>query len=388
MALFTAMTICFLLATGMGVALLGSVKLSLAARLGIDEARVGGMVSVFGFTMIPVVLTAGFVTDFVGRPAVLLAGGSLMAASLVLLACARSYAVAFAAIVLLSGGWSALVNVVNVLTPIAFRGDEAFATNLANVFFGAGAFLTPLGVSALLRRYTLSQVLGLVAGLVAVPVGLSLGVDFTTLVASPGSAAAGSTAGWDTGRLVRDTVMWLCGFTLFFYGPLEASMAAWATTYLGDRGHSASRAARYLSAFWLAFMAARLGTAFGLPKGLEAPYLVGLAVAAFGVLCWIAQCRSAALAAGLVVAAGLVFGPIFPTLMAILLQHVPASAHGRAVGMLFAVGGIGWTLIPMALGAYASRVGVPRGFRVAAGAAAGLAAITALLANAWHRGVP
>ena len=48
------MMLAVLLVTGMGAALLGSVKLALASRLKIDEARVGGLVSLFGFVMIPV----------------------------------------------------------------------------------------------------------------------------------------------------------------------------------------------------------------------------------------------------------------------------------------------------------------------------------------------
>jgi hypothetical protein len=49
--------------------------------------------------------------------------------------------------VLLGAAWSLLINVGNVLTPVAFPGSTAYATNLANVFFGLGAFLTPLAVA-------------------------------------------------------------------------------------------------------------------------------------------------------------------------------------------------------------------------------------------------
>jgi fucose permease len=77
----------------------------------------------------------------------------------------------------------------------------------------------------------------------------------------------------------------------------------------------------------------------------------------------------------LVIAAGLVFGPVFPTLMAVLLGHFAPSVHGRAVGLLFAVGGIGWTIVPILIGAYASRTSVQRGFTVAVGAAVGLCAV-------------
>src|SRR5262249_19391423 len=122
----------------MVTALLGSLKVPWAKRLAIDEARVGGLVSVFGFAMIPVILLAGFLTDWVGRQGVFLTGSFLFTGSLVLLALARRYPIALAAVVLLSAAWAALINVGNVLTPVAFGGDGpgsvAFATNLAHVF--------------------------------------------------------------------------------------------------------------------------------------------------------------------------------------------------------------------------------------------------------------
>src|SRR5688572_27447910 len=104
-----------------------------------DEARVGGLVSIFGFAMIPVILTAGFLTDLAGRQVVLIGGGVLLAASLALLAWARAYPAALAAVILMSTGWALLINAGNVLTPLAFGGSIAYATNLANVFFGIGA---------------------------------------------------------------------------------------------------------------------------------------------------------------------------------------------------------------------------------------------------------
>src|SRR5215475_328006 len=82
MSFLQPMMVAALVVGGMGVALLGSVKVPLARRLGIDEARVGGLVSVFGFTLIPVILTAGFLTDLIGRQVVLIGGSALLAAGL------------------------------------------------------------------------------------------------------------------------------------------------------------------------------------------------------------------------------------------------------------------------------------------------------------------
>jgi len=365
-----------LLVSGMGVALLGSIKVPLAARLDIDEARVGGLVSLFGFTLIPVILAAGFLTDLMGRQVVLVAGSLLLAASLGLLARARRYPMALAAVVLMSAGWALGINVGNVLTPLAFPGDLAHATNLANVFFGIGAFITPLATAYLVRRTTLGLALGLFAGLAMLPALLALGIDFTAFAPAtqPGDIAASGTS-----ALLRDPIMWLCGFALFFYGPLEASLGAWTTTYLGEQGHRESTAAGFLSGFWLAFMASRLITAFTLSHGREGPLLVILSMASMAVLGAMVLARGRPVSALLVLAAGAVFGPIFPTLLAILLGHFAPSLHGRAVGMLFAIGGIGWTSIPILLGAVAGRSGVRRALAVAVAAAAGLFGVTLAL---------
>src|SRR5262249_39862185 len=102
------MMVAALLVSGMGVAVLGGVKVPLAKRLVIDEARVGGLVSIFGFVLIPVVLTAGFVTDHVGRQGVFITGSVLFACSLVLLAAGRKYPMALAAVLLLGAAWAML----------------------------------------------------------------------------------------------------------------------------------------------------------------------------------------------------------------------------------------------------------------------------------------
>src|SRR5205085_10721875 len=140
-----------------------------ARRLQIHEDRVGGLVSMFGFIMMPVVLTAGFLTDLVGRQGVLVAGTLALSASLFLLARARGYLTALAAVLLLGAGWSFLINVGNVLTPVAFPGSPAQATNLANVFFGLGAFLTPLLVAGLTRMLSLGGALAVLGALVLTP---------------------------------------------------------------------------------------------------------------------------------------------------------------------------------------------------------------------------
>lgn len=385
MTLLQTMMVAALLVSGMGAALLGSIKVPLARALDIDEIRIGGLVSIFGFILIPVIGPAGMLTDLVGKQAVLMAGSVGMAVSLFLLSAARSYFAALSAVLLLGAAWALLVNVGNVLTPLAFPGSStAYATNLACMFFGMGAFLTPLGTTFLLSRAALPGVLATLGVLALVPGGLALGVDFAALTTSSSTQADSSTS-VSTMSLLSNTTLLLCSLAFFFYGPLEASLGAWTTTYLGDQGVRETKAATMLSCFWLALMAARLLTAFALPKGMENVVLVALGLACVVVLTGVVLSRDPRLSMAMVVAAGFVFGPIFPTLMAIMLDHVDPAAHGRAVGVFFAIGGLGWTFIPILIGAYARRTSVQRGFSIAVAAALGLAVMTLIL---WVLSMP
>lgn len=378
---FQATWVAGLLVCGMGVALLGSVKVALARRLEMDEVRVGGLVSMFGFAMIPVMLVMGFLTDLLDKQMVLIAGSLLITASLVILALGRRYWAALLAVVLLSAGWSGLVNVLNVLMQQAFGGSPTYAMNLGNFFFGLGAFLTPLVVALLLKRTGFVPTLIVLAVVSLVPGVLVSQLDFSKLVSAASAEAAGPAAGPGVGVLLTDPIMWLTALALLFYAPMEATMGAWTTTYLGDKGASETLAATMLSGFWLAFMLSRLGTAL-LVKALADnsiaidtnALIIGFSI--FCILVWagVVASPNRAMACTMVVLAGLAFGPTFPTIIGVLTGHVDQAVAGRAVGLFFMIGGIGWSVIPILIGAYARRAGVQKAFLIAVGAAAGLIA--------------
>jgi len=381
--MLTLMQIGGLIVGGMCHALLGSVKVPLAGKLRIDEAKVGGLVGIFGFTLIPTVLAAGFLVDALGQQAVLCGGFALLIVSLALLSQARSYGLALAAVLLLGVGWSALVNVLNVTSPPAFlRPDQiakhmAYAMNLGDFIFGMGAFATPLLIAFLVPRIRLERTLLVPAGITVLPLVLALGVQWHKLATSHDQTVSGG-----LGILLSDPVVWLCCAAFFCHVPIEASVAAWATTLMTGRGVSEAKAATLLSVFWLTFTGSRLATALLLPAGADTLLIAALAALCIAFTIGIAISRSPGLTCSLVVAAGLILGPIFPTLIAVLLGHVQPSLHGRAVGIFFCIGGIGWTAIPMLIGAYAKRTSVQRAFLIAA-VCAGLLTGLSLALHGW-----
>jgi len=390
MTLLQTFMVVSLPATGMCYAVLGALKLPLAERLKMNEAKVGGLVSSFGFMVGPIILLCGFLADALGRKGVWISGSMLVAISLFMLARTKKYSWAVVAVALLSGGWAAMINVGNVLMYLAYA-NVFMATNLLDFFFGLGAFLTPTVTVLLIRRFGFTHAVTLLGALLIVPAVFSLAVNMQSApVAQPVSFSA----------LAGDPIMWLCALTLMFWVSIESCTAAWTTTFingLAPAGEASERSRRIaawtLSGFWLCFMGARLLTALifhsgTTPEGEAAAKSamlhtvqvarvthIVLAALCILVLLGIVFSRKRALTIALILLAGLLYGPFFPNLMAILLSHFPVEVHGRAVGILFATASIGWTVFPMVIGAVATRSTLQRGFLVAVGCGVALLAL-------------
>ena len=376
-------TVAALLAGGMGIALLGSVKVPLAKKLAIDETRVGGLISVFGFAMIPVMLAAGFLTDMINKQAVLVCGALLMAGGLMVLSRAKQYIFALAAVLLLSTAWSGQINVLNVIQFKAFEGDPAFVTNLANFFFGLGAFLTPLVVAYMLRKAGFTAAMAVLSAFMVMVAILAFAVDFgefyPAIAADVSEKTADPASQPGVSTLLGNPILWLTAMAMFFFSPIEVGVSTWITTFLGENDLAEGTAAMVLSAFWLLYTFARLCTAFLLPAGGETIFILVCALLCIAVLAGMVFCRNRQMAVVTVLLAGIIFGPSFPTIIAVLLGHTHESLHGRAVGIFFAIGGIGWTLIPMLIGAYAQRTSIQRGFLMAMLSAVGMTIVAVML---------
>ncbi len=246
--------------------------------------------------------------------------------------------------------------------------------NLGDFIFGMGAFLTTMLVAFLIRKIRLERTFLVLASLALVPLALGFGVDWSALVHQ-----ATETVGDGLGILLTDPVVWLCCLAFFCHVPTEVSVATWATSLMIDKGVSEASAATLLSVFWFTFMGSRLMTALMLPVGADIILVITMSAFSIALTLAIALSRSTLLTCVTVVLAGLILGPIFPTLLAILLSHVAPSLHGRVVGLFFCIGGIGWTVMPVLIGAYAKRTTIQRAFLIAAVMATALTAITTTL---------
>ena len=378
----TTMQVAALSIAGMCHALLGSIKVPLARQLEIDESRVGGLVSVFGFTLIPMAFAAGIFADSFGRDTVLVGGFVLLILSVLVLAHLKSYGMAVLSVLLLGTGWSALVNVLNVLQGPSFLPLEEIKTlsnamNLGDFVFGMGAFLMPIVVGYSLRRMGLRSTFVVFASLMIIPLVLSFMIDWQRI--APAEAVASSFTFSD---LLQDRVVWICCIAFLFHVPVEACVATWATTLMIDRGVTEKKSNLLLSAFWLTFTLSRLIAALSIPKGTDHAVVIGLAVIMLVVVLGLVISRVKAQTTTLLILAGLILGPIFPILIAQLVGHVSAELpgmEGRAIGLFFCIGGIGWAGIPFIVGKLADRLGLQKSFLAVAACSAGLVVMCTVL---------
>ena len=238
-----------------------------------------------------------------------------------------------------------------------FPENEMASQNLGNVFFGLGALLAPALVTGLVRRLDYRPAVGVLALLCLVPALLAAFTEQNEFRSEGGSA--------NLAEVLHSRLFWMAGLVFLLYAPLEGSLGTWATQYLTDRGFRASRAAWFLSGFWLMFLSARLVTALVLERqALSATKAAGwlivlpaLAAAVFlGNMAGARTRWSGALGLLLV---GAFFGPIFPTLVGILFTLFPRE-RGTAYGAMFAIGAAGNLLLPPLFGVYARRRTVQR----------------------------
>jgi MFS family permease len=376
-----AVTISSAVVFGAVLALLGSVKLSLAKSVGVDEAQVGGLLAGLNLALIPMMLLSGFLIDALGVRWIVVGGSIITGLGLFSLAWAQGFRSAFWAVLLTGAGGACLSTGSVVLMPTAFFADRypAAAANLGNAFFGVGALLTPALTDLLIRGLGFRRGLSLLAAVCLFP---ALTAIFASSDVFPGFEEQQTTA---IATVVMNPIVWLTGLVLMLYGPLEGAVATWATTYLTELGYVQRRAAWLLSGFWLTFLGTRVVVSFlqqreVLPPRSEPWLILGLALLSAVVMANLVGARSRSYAAVGLLCVGALLGPIFPTLVGILFNSVDPSARGTAYGAMYALGATGSLVVPPIMGIYARRSSVRVALRIPTVVALLLGAASILLA--------
>lgn len=354
---------------GLCFSLWGAISVKLMPRLGIDKGQFGSLISLFMGSCLVLSLVMGVILDRVGYMPVAVFGFAMVSCCLFLLAYARAYPAVLAVCVLLGAGAMALNAAGNTLaTRVFFDGkNPAAASNLTNVFFGAGILLTPLVVSFLFRRTTYERTLATLGIVVLLPIAAALTASYP---ASNAAFAFSQALG-----LLGEPGLWMGGLVLFCCFSLDTTLKSWLPS-LGKEvigqahperevGAVDAAALRLLVWFGAGMMLSRF-LASNIPFITEqGVWFVSVAgVASGAVILALTRTANSTQVLVLAVAAGFIFGLSFPTTLGVTFAKFPKEVRGSVFGILFAIGLLGSVIMPKAIGNLARGSTVQKSLRL------------------------
>jgi len=372
---------------GISFIIIGAISEELKRALNVTNAEIGNLAFALFLTSMIVQLCIGPLVDKFGHKPLALAGFLVAGASMFLVARAPDMATALVACILLGVGAMCLNTVGNTLIPVVLFGgaDPARASNFGNAFFGLGYVVTPLlfslvagsgfrtGVYLLGALFLVFFLVALTAAFPQVSTGYQFSMAFRLLGKGPVLVAA---------------------LALFCYISLEISMATWSKPYMTEilggaaNPNAVANAGLVLSLFGVAMMLGRFLTS--MVKNLTAigVRLVGAmsAVAMVAVLVML-NTQTPVVAIAAVMLTGLVFAPIFPTIVGVTFAKFEPRLYGSIFGIIFAVGLLGGTFVPQIIGSLSVGATVQQNLRIVLGMAAVLVVISAFLGTGAKAGV-
>jgi len=255
------------------------------------------------------------------------------------------------------------------MIPVVLFGGEnpAAASNLGNVFFGLGLFLTPLIVSVLFRKTSYENAISVLAAIVLLPVIPAI------LAIYPESQAGFALS--DAFALLAEPAVLVAALVLFCYISLETSFSNWLPSFGKEVFSAASpdakadvvdaSAQRLLSLFAVAMMVGRL-IASRIPVITEygSWFIAGSALIAALVILAMTVTKSAQQARVLAILAGLAFAPCFPTTVGVTFSKFSPEIYGSIFGIIFAIGLFGAVIVPKAIGNLAKGSSVQKSLKL------------------------
>jgi fucose permease len=331
------------LALGLVAASLGPALPELAAKTGTGLAVVGGVFTAMFGGSVTAQAACGPLFDRFGARPVLLSGMTLLIVGMFGVSLAPTLASLFALAVLAGLGFGALDVGFNVMIATTYSERSVWALNLLNLFFGLGAVLSPIIASLTLRRAD-TAIPAIWAGPLLFIVALPL---LFWLLPHGHGAAQPHPVGVTPRSVYTSALVWLFAFLLFLYVGAESGMNGWTAVYLTETSSlPLAMAALGTSGFWIALTVGRLiGAGIGDRVPAWRVLLICLLLATVGGALLVAGRDNLALSVAAILLIGVSYGPVFPTMIAIITADFP-NAAGKAASLVMLFGGLGGMVIP------------------------------------------
>lgn len=363
---------------GLGICfvIVGAISVDYQKALQLTNSQIGDLTLALFLSSAIVELVIGPLLDKFGYKPLALVGFLVAAAAMMGLEVASNIEMAMLSCVFLGVGAMCLNTVGNTLIPVVLFGgkDPARAANFGNAFFGLGLVVTPL----LFSLVSWQTALFLLAGLFVIGLLVASTTSFP-------SVSSGFQISMAMKVLARPAVI-LGAVALFCYMALEISMSTWVKPYMAEllggatNPGAAANAGFVLSLFGVAMMGGRFITSA--VKNLTAiggKLVAAAAVVSAASIFLLTQTSSPAVAIAAVMLTGLVFAPIFPTIIGVTFAKSEPSLYGSIFGIMFSVGLLGGTFVPKIVGNLSAGASVQQSLMIVFGMAVALVVMSVLL---------
>jgi fucose permease len=161
------------------------------------------------------------------------------------------------------------------------------------------------------------------------------------------------------------------------------------TELWGGGADAAASAGFVLSLFGVAMMAGRFGTSMIKNlTGIGVRLIAAASAVAMGAILLMTLTHNPAVAVAAVMLTGLVFAPIFPTIVGVTFAKFDPSLYGSIFGIIFPIGLLGATFVPKIVGNLSVGATVQQGLLIVLAMAAALFVISLFLRVGARAGLP
>ncbi|GJM29629.1 MAG: hypothetical protein DHS20C17_22640 [Cyclobacteriaceae bacterium] len=324
---FTAAAIGMLL-FGIVMISLGSILPDITSKFQLDEAKAGFLLTLLPTGILLGSLVFGPLVDWLSYKRILIAGSLATLVGIEGIVTSETSVFLHLSVFCIGLGGGILNGITNSLVSEISEEDHSANLSLLGVFFGVGALGTPVVLGLLNSVYSFETIFSVLGALIVLPV---LYFSMISFPKSVGTMRLPISAGL---KMVKDPLILLFGFILFFQSGMEGLTNNWITTYLETVNIEGSTALFILSSFVGAITITRvvLGKVLRIFKPLKVMVL-GYLIAFVGGLCLLYGGSHFLIVAG-VVGLGVGMASGFPVVLGYIGQlytHLPGTAFSIVI---------------------------------------------------------
>lgn len=337
---------------GISLISLGTILPALIQEYNLDKQTAGTLVSILPIGILCGSVIFGPVVDRYGYKNLLILCAFFVFIGLEGFAFANSFTLLCISIFLIGFGGGVINGGTNALVSDISSQEKGANLSLLGVFFGIGALGIPVIMGLFLKTYSYHSIIGLVGLLVLIPIIYFFTVGFPTPKHSQGLPVKAGLS------LLKDPIIILTGFILFFESGLEGMVNNWSTTFLQQsKGIEEGSALYALSFVMLALTVSRLILGFLLKKMQAYIVLYICVVLAFAGALLLSYAQELPLLILGAVLLGAGFSAAFPVILG-YVGEIYAELSGTAFSIVIVIALLGNTILNYLVGAVAQSAGI------------------------------